>query len=230
MIDPQDMTRKYGALDLTVVGSHTEQEWLELLAQWNWKCFYCAEPVQRNSSDLQHEATKDHMLPISRGGVDFIGNIVPACLRCNQLKSDSTVEEFRSQRAWVLDRKSTGITPYAAPNTFPQQQNSQTVEIEAPAPPLPTIEIAAMWKRVVDAAATRKTFDTHPDHAFWERRRSILKTQAQRMQPMRRLEALGQQVLPIFGTGEPRKLMETEPAELVVSNGMHVAEPSRRKA
>jgi 5-methylcytosine-specific restriction endonuclease McrA len=98
VIDPQDMTRKFGALDQSVVGSHTEREWLDLLTQWNWLCFYCGEFIQRGAVDSKHEATKDHMTPISRGGVDFIGNIVPACLRCNQLKGESTVEEFRADK------------------------------------------------------------------------------------------------------------------------------------
>jgi hypothetical protein len=209
----------FGALNQEIVGSHTEREWMDLLATWNWRCFYCAEPVQRNSPDPQHEATKDHMTPISRGGVDFIGNIVPACLRCNQLKSDSTVDEFRAQRAWVLDRKSTGNTMYAPEKNFPQGTAEQNAEILSPTPVLlPTLEIAAMWKRVVDAAAKQKTIDG--DGKNWGQRRAVLKKQAEwaaeRMTRTRRLEAAGQQVLPIFGDGTPRKLMETEPQTLAL--------------
>jgi len=155
------------------------------------------------------------MTPISRGGVDFIGNIVPACLRCNQLKSNKTVEEFRTERAWVQNQKSTGNTLYEAGKNFPQGTAKENVEILSPAPMLPTVEIAAMWKRVVDAAAAEKTIDGNrqSDH-FWQQRRALLKKQAENMTPMRRLERLGQTVLPIFGDGTPRKLMETEPQTL----------------
>lgn len=37
----------------------------------------------------------DHVVPLSRGGEDSIGNIVPACLPCNQSKSSRTVTEWR---------------------------------------------------------------------------------------------------------------------------------------
>lgn len=204
----------YGALNQEIVGSHTEQEWLELLATWNWRCFYCAEPVQRNSTDPQHEATKDHMTPISRGGVDFIGNIVPACLRCNQLKSDKTVEEFRTERAWVKSEKSTGNTLYGPQTKYPQA-----------IPTMPSIELAAMWKRVVDDVAQRKAMqDQRTDH-WWKQRRSVLKKQAAGMKRMN-LEAAGQQVLPIFGDGSAKKLAESEPAALALQ-GMHVTEPRK---
>lgn len=211
----------YGALDNTIVGSHTEQEWLDLLATWKWLCFYCGEPIQRAAADPKHEATKDHMTPISRGGVNFIGNIVPACLRCNQLKGESTVEEFRAERAWVLREKSTGNTMLAAPKNLPQDFSV--------IPNGPTVEIAAMWKRVIDDVAAKKNMQDQRTDRWWEQRRATLKKQADGMKRTR-LEAAGQLTLPIFGDGEPRKLMETEPAALVVERGIHLTEPFQRKA
>ncbi len=202
----------YGALNQEVVGSHTEQEWLDLLAQWNWRCFYCAEPVRRNSPDPQHEATEDHVTPISRGGVDFIGNIVPACLRCNQLKGEKTIDEFRAERAWVPADKSTGITRCGASQNFPQA-----------IPTLPTVEIAAMWKRVVDDVASRKRLQDNRSDQWWQQRRAALKKQAAGMKRLC-LESAGQLTLPIFGDGTPRKLMETEPQAIAVAKGMHVTE------
>ncbi len=205
----------FGALNNEIIGSHTEQEWLDLLDAWNWLCFYCGEPIQRGAADPQHEATKDHMTPISRGGVDFIGNVVPACLRCNQLKSDKTVEEFRAQRAWVLREKSTGNTNYGAPQNLPQDFSA--------IPKVPTVEIAAMWKRVVDDVAAKKAMlDARSDH-WWQRRRAVLRKQAEGMKRTR-LEDAGQLTLPIFGDGTGRKLMETEPAALIVAKGMHLVE------
>ena len=211
----------YGALNQEIIGSHTELEWLDLLATWNWLCFYCGEPIQRGAADPKHEATKDHMTPISRGGVNFIGNIVPACLHCNQLKGDKTVEEFRAERAWVLREKSTGNTPYAAPQNFPQDFSD--------IPTSPTVEIAAMWKRVIDDVAAKKNMRDQRTDTWWQQRREMLKAQAAGLKRMR-LENAGQLTLPIFGDEAPRKLMETEPAALAVSRGMHVAEPVQRKA
>lgn len=219
MIDPQDMTRKFGALDQSVIGSHTEREWLDLLSQWNWLCFYCGEFIQRAAVDPKHEATKDHMTPISRGGVDFIGNIVPACLRCNQLKGESTVEEFRADKAWVRQEKSTGNTMLAAKKNLPQDFSA--------IPPVPTVEIAAMWKRVVDDAAQRKTIDGD-DFAKRERRRAVLKAQADSIKRTR-LEAAGQMSL-VFGEGQARKLMETEGPAVLVERGLHIVNQMRRQA
>ena len=204
----------FGALDNTIVGSHTEREWSDLLDTWNWRCFYCAEPVQRNSPDPKHEATKDHMTPISRGGVNFIGNIVPACLRCNQLKGEKTVEEFRAERAWVLQENFTGNTMSAAPKTFPQgNAASATVEITRPAPMLTTLEVAAMWKRVLEDVATKKTMGDHRTDEWWKQRRAMLKRQAEGIK-RRTLEAAGQLTLPIFGEGTAKKLAQTEASSL----------------
>ena len=56
---------------------------LEKLLQGN--CFYCGQ-----------KATQiDHVIPVSRGGTHSIGNLVGACSRCNQTKSDSLIVEWR---------------------------------------------------------------------------------------------------------------------------------------
>ncbi len=219
----------FGALNNEIIGSHTEQEWLDLLEKWNWRCFYCAEPVQRNSPDPNHEATKDHMTPISRDGVDFIGNIVPACRHCNDLKGNKTVEEFRAERTWVLSKKSTEDIRCGARPSDPQLiQDSPSVEVSAQAPPLPTIEVAAMWKRVIDDVAQRKTMDSTQDFAQRERRRLVLKAQAESIKRTR-LEAAGQMTLPIFGDGIGRKLMETEGPALLIEKGLHIVNQLRRQ-
>jgi len=48
-------------------------------------CFFCGFP-----SD-----THEHLIPISRGGDHSEGNIVPACLSCNQTKSGRLLIEWR---------------------------------------------------------------------------------------------------------------------------------------
>lgn len=58
-------------------GTHTSQQWANLVAQYGGRCHYCGE---------QKRLTKDHVRPISRGGSDLIDNIVPACGPCNSSK------------------------------------------------------------------------------------------------------------------------------------------------
>jgi len=53
-------------------------------------CVYC-------NVDLQHPeitATRDHLIPKSRGGADFPLNLVPACASCNMAKGDKDLSEF----------------------------------------------------------------------------------------------------------------------------------------
>ena len=68
-------------------GSHTLTEWREKRALFNNLCAYCGE-----SKPL----TRDHKLPLSRGGTDDIMNIIPACRPCNSKKRTKTADEFRS--------------------------------------------------------------------------------------------------------------------------------------
>ncbi len=58
-------------------GSHTLEEWQKLKEIYGNKCASCREfkPL-----------TKDHVMPLSRGGSDYITNIQPLCRNCNSKK------------------------------------------------------------------------------------------------------------------------------------------------
>lgn len=49
------------------------------------RCWFCGDSAE----------TVDHAKPRSRGGTNRDDNLYPACFQCNNLKSDSTVSEFR---------------------------------------------------------------------------------------------------------------------------------------
>ena len=57
---------------------HTTSEWEWKLVEYDYHCAYCGKV----SDKLQ----KDHVFPVSKGGIDKIDNIVPACIQCNQSK------------------------------------------------------------------------------------------------------------------------------------------------
>ena len=79
-------SERYMARKATAVGSFTTKEWLALVATFAGRCAYCGEegPLQA-----------DHRTPLSRGGTNFIWNILPACRSCNCRKSKTTEREFR---------------------------------------------------------------------------------------------------------------------------------------
>lgn len=64
--------RKKGAL-----GSHTEAEWQAIVARQRGLCVACG---------LKKKLTKDHIVPLSRGGCDYAWNIAGMCKPCNSRK------------------------------------------------------------------------------------------------------------------------------------------------
>lgn len=62
-------------------------------------CEYC------NCHLELEQATLDHKLPSSRGGLDEEGNLVICCKICNMLKDNMTVEEFLSAGRAALLRE-----------------------------------------------------------------------------------------------------------------------------
>lgn len=76
-------------------------------ARDNYRCQYCHKHFS------ERELTLDHVIPVVRGGKKTWENIVTACLRCNQRKSDRTPEQVGTP----LLQKPT--VPRWLPGTFP---------------------------------------------------------------------------------------------------------------
>lgn len=58
-------------------GFHTLEEWNNLKDEFDNKCAICGE---------NKKLTKDHIIPLSEGGSDYISNIQPLCRSCNSRK------------------------------------------------------------------------------------------------------------------------------------------------
>ena len=80
----------YRARRIAAAGSFTGAEWIALIAFWGNVCAYDGK-----SGPLEPE----HRVPLSRGGTNFIENILPACRSCNARKHNMTEEEFRARLA-----------------------------------------------------------------------------------------------------------------------------------
>ncbi len=61
-----------------VGGTFMATAWEALVAAFGHLCAYCRRRFDR----LEH----DHIVPLSRGGLNVAGNIIPACRSCNAAK------------------------------------------------------------------------------------------------------------------------------------------------
>lgn len=61
-------------------GSYTADEWAALCDSYGRMCLSCGK--HHNEEPL----TVDHVIPVSKNGFNYIFNIQPLCLRCNQSK------------------------------------------------------------------------------------------------------------------------------------------------
>lgn len=67
-------------------GSFTNDEWFELCAKYDFRCLYCGEmfPFEK--------LTHDHVVPLSKGGTNYISNLQPLCLKHNVEKGTKTID------------------------------------------------------------------------------------------------------------------------------------------
>lgn len=72
--------------------THTTKEWNELRLNHNFSCAKCGK------QEPEIKLTKDHIVPISKGGNDSILNIQPLCQRCNAKKHKGTTKYIINNR------------------------------------------------------------------------------------------------------------------------------------
>lgn len=66
----------------------SERDWARMLLAYRHRCAYCGGGA---GEVLEIE----HVVPLSRGGRHSIGNVVPACMKCNRTKNDRLLIEWR---------------------------------------------------------------------------------------------------------------------------------------
>lgn len=66
---------------LKAAGSHTVAEWRAILKAHGHRCAYCGL-----KQSLVGRLTRDHYVPLSKGGSNAASNIVPSCSPCNHRK------------------------------------------------------------------------------------------------------------------------------------------------
>jgi len=80
------MNRERSYLKRGAVGSHTFEEWEKLKELYGYACLSCKQ------NEPEVKLTEDHIVPITKGGSDYIENIQPLCINCNCKKSTKTID------------------------------------------------------------------------------------------------------------------------------------------
>lgn len=79
--------RKYAELSSPGVSAN---DWLRLLNRYQHGCAYCG-----TRADVLH---MDHVVPLARGGLHQIGNVLPACAPCNLSKNARLLAAWKRGR------------------------------------------------------------------------------------------------------------------------------------
>lgn len=83
--------RRRRAREHDAFGDYTWAQFMALFLRFHRRCAYCTEPVVG-------QPDPDHVIPLSRGGHNTIGNILPACKACNGEKSAMLLREWDEYR------------------------------------------------------------------------------------------------------------------------------------
>lgn len=57
----------------------------------NKKCFFCDKKLK------YRQITLDHYLPLSKGGINEVFNMVTSCKKCNKYKKDNIPRDYRKK-------------------------------------------------------------------------------------------------------------------------------------
>lgn len=93
----KEKDRRRRALENGAPGSFTEQDWHNLCILYGNACLCCGKPKQLEP---------DHVVPLFKGGTDFLWNIQPLCKTCNASKGTKSTD-YRKTWSRGLPEKTT---------------------------------------------------------------------------------------------------------------------------
>jgi len=74
-------------------------------AVWDNRCAFCAVDASHERNHGRERLTVEHVLALTKGGLDEASNIIPACTACNSSKHNSPVEDWYRQQPWFTEAR-----------------------------------------------------------------------------------------------------------------------------
>lgn len=71
----------------------TENEWKEIVAEYDYHCYIC-----NHDGSEDGDITLDHVIPLAKEGPHTKENVLPACSSCNSSKGDKDLDVFLKER------------------------------------------------------------------------------------------------------------------------------------
>ena len=96
-----------------------DRGWKKAIGYFRGRCGYCL----KKPTDIG--ITKDHFIPVSKGGSNSFSNLVPACEVCNNNKKDTHPEK------WCTEEQLERIYTYFWDRKIRQYNNRTTVQWKA---------------------------------------------------------------------------------------------------
>lgn len=90
--------------------------WRETLARFDGQCAYCG---------ARGKLEREHVVPVMRSGAYIMGNIIPACKRCNQSKHDKDLMEWYPRQVFYDEHRMSKICEFVS--EYANQSGSLTV-------------------------------------------------------------------------------------------------------
>jgi len=74
-------------------------------AIWGDRCAFCGADATHQRNHGRQRLTVEHVLALTKGGLDEASNIIPACTACNSSKNNSPIEDWYRKQPFFTEAR-----------------------------------------------------------------------------------------------------------------------------